>query len=108
VNNEEPNHNNGSPSGTLVVWPVIREAGDNGCDDEMASSHADSTGNEDGLATPAVNIHDRRNYSALAYVHGNLRNNLLVAMNMTIPTTPVAKRLTELELKPRPLKMVGA
>jgi hypothetical protein len=32
----------------------------------------------------------------------------LVARNMTIPTTPVANKLTEFELRPRPLKIVGA
>jgi hypothetical protein len=67
VNNEQPNHDHGSPSSTLVVWPVIGEAGNNGSDDEMAGGHTDSTSNEDGLATPTVDIHDGRNYTMSAY-----------------------------------------
>jgi hypothetical protein len=33
---------------------------------------------------------------------------VLVAMNMTIPTTPVANKLTEFEDRPSPAKIVGA
>jgi hypothetical protein len=109
MDDEEPDHDNGSPTGTLVVWPIVREASNYGSDDEMAGCHTDSTGDKDGLTAPAVDVHDRRDYCVLARTfQGEQMNDLLVAMNMTIPTTPVASRLTEFELNPRPLKMVGA
>lgn len=35
-------------------------------------------------------------------------DNVLVAMNVTMPITPVAGKLTEFDDSPSPLKMVGA
>jgi hypothetical protein len=30
MNDEQPDHDDGSPTGTLVVWPVVRETGNDG------------------------------------------------------------------------------
>jgi hypothetical protein len=67
VDDEQPDHDNGGPTGTLVVRPVVGEASNDGGDDKMACCHTDSTSDKDGLAAPAVNVHDRRDYCALAY-----------------------------------------
>jgi hypothetical protein len=76
VNDEKPDHDNGSPSSTLVVWPVVRKAGDDAGNDEMASSHADRTGNEDRLTTPAIDVHNSRNYATLdCVIYGNRMGN---------------------------------
>ena len=55
---EEPDHDASSPTGALVAWPVVLEAGDDTGDDEMAGGHADGTADEDGLTTQLVDVHD--------------------------------------------------
>jgi hypothetical protein len=63
VNDEQPDHNDGGPTGTLVVWPVIGKAGNDGSNDEMAKCHADGTDDKDWLTTPAIHVHNGGNYT---------------------------------------------
>lgn len=72
VNDEEPDHGNGGPTGSLVVWPVVGVLGKENGNDDVACSHADGTGNQHGLASDSVdpqnswdsgNEHDDANHA---------------------------------------------
>lgn len=58
MDDEQPDHNDGSPTCGLVVLPVVLVLrGDNG-DDDMAYGHTDGTNEKRGSSTPAVDPHD--------------------------------------------------
>lgn len=54
VDNEEPDHGDGSPSSSLVGVPSVLELTEDDSNDEMAKSHTDGTGDENWLATSFV------------------------------------------------------
>lgn len=53
-----PNKNDGNPSSSLVGSPVLVEGPIQSRDNDMRDTHAESTGNQDGLASELVNIQD--------------------------------------------------
>jgi len=58
VYDEEPDHDDGGPSGRGVRGPgVLKGAGDTS-DDEVTGGHADCTSDEHRLSTELVDVHD--------------------------------------------------
>lgn len=107
---EEPHHDASSPASALMAWPVVLVTGYDTGDDEVAGRHTDGAADENGLSAEFVNVHDCGDCGLLIHALDveMFWVNLLVARNMTIPTTPVASRLMELPDKPNPWKIVGA
>jgi len=59
---EDPDHDDGGPSGTevLTVEPSFSVPGDKDCDDKVAECHDPSTSDKHGLTTQLVDVHDGR------------------------------------------------
>lgn len=53
---KEPNEDNGSPSTATVSGPVTTKGTDDASDNEMTGCHANSSNNEDGLSSEAVDV----------------------------------------------------
>lgn len=63
VDDEEPDHNDGGPSSSLMVFEVIDILRENDGDDQMRDTHADGADGENGLTTNAVNVQYSRNWN---------------------------------------------
>lgn len=63
VNDEQPDHADGSPTGTLLVRPVVGVLGKNDSDDDVAGRHTDRTDGQNGSATNTVDPQDGRDGS---------------------------------------------
>lgn len=111
VDDEEPDHDYSSPTGGLMVLPVMLVLGSN---DSLAQVISDLFMNplESALLTimiwqVAIPIAPMISVGFLPHLSTYITAGI-VAMNMTIPTTPVANKLTAVEFKPSFPKMVGA
>lgn len=71
MDDEQPDHDNGSPTSGLVGWPLILVLGENDGDDDVAGCHTNSTDGKNGLTAKLVNIHDCWNRGE---EHGNTNN----------------------------------
>ena len=56
MNDEEPNHDDGGPAGSLRVVEVIDVLGEDDGDDYVRHAHADGSNGEDGFAAYAINV----------------------------------------------------
>ena len=56
MDDEEPHHDYGCPSGGPVVFKIVNVLGQDDSDDEMRKCHAESTDSQDGLATELVDV----------------------------------------------------
>ena len=134
MDDEKPDHDDGGPTCGLVRRPLILVlGGDDGLEsasqraqrprelikdgvrnrasynDYMTCGHADSTPDEDWFTAPFINPHDSRYRSLWHRLAKHFWSwSSALTMNMAIPTTPVAKRETALEERPKPLKIFGA
>lgn len=59
MDDEQPDHGNCSPTGTLVCSPRVLVLGNNNSNDDVAGCHTDSTNGEHGSATNFVYVQDR-------------------------------------------------
>jgi len=75
VNNEEPDHNNCSPSSGCVGWPVILERAGDASNDQMAACHSQGSYDEDGLSAKFIYVHDGWNRGLLRIVRSLLEWN---------------------------------
>lgn len=62
MDDEQPDHDDGCPSGALVVGPVVGEAAHDGCDDEVGQRHTNRTDDERGFTAPFIDVHDGGDY----------------------------------------------
>lgn len=60
MDDKQPDHADGSPTGGLVVRPVVGVLGKDDSDDDVARRHADGTDGQNGSATDTVNPQDGR------------------------------------------------
>jgi hypothetical protein len=60
VDNKQPNHANGTPSSSLVVFEVVNVFGQDNSDDQVAGPHANGTNSQDGLTTQTIDPKDSR------------------------------------------------
>ena len=60
MDDEDPDHGDGRPSGGPMVLPIVFERAADTSDDEMAGRHAEGTDDQDGLTSEGVNVHDGR------------------------------------------------
>lgn len=56
VDNEKPDHSDGSPSGSFVSWPLILVFGKYGSDNEMAQSHPNCPNEENRFSPNLIDI----------------------------------------------------
>ena len=63
MDNEEPDHDNRSPTSRLVRLPLISVLRDNDGDDDVACRHTDSADGKNGLSAEFVDIENRWNGS---------------------------------------------
>lgn len=59
VDDEKPDHSDGTPSGGFVGWPLIFVFGKYDSDDEMAQSHSDCSDEEDWFSSELVDIPEK-------------------------------------------------
>ena len=60
MHHEQPDHSNCCPTCALVCLPLVLILRKDDGNDDMASSHADGSDNEHGLATQFVNVCNSR------------------------------------------------
>jgi hypothetical protein len=128
MDDEEPDHDDGGPARGFVVRPVVLVlCCDDGLEKQKVSNRSEIRKNEsrDRKRAKKQKRRGKRNELTIIMWHVampmapiikvGLRPHLsthmtagIVAMNMTIPTTPVANKLTALESRPKFLKIVGA
>ena len=58
MNNEQPHHDDCSPSSGLVVFEVVDVLGQNNGDNEVGECHTKGTDCQNGLTADAVNVQD--------------------------------------------------
>jgi hypothetical protein len=58
VDDEQPDHDNGSPASTFVGRPLVFVLGKDDCDDDVAGGHPDGAGDENRLAADFVYVGD--------------------------------------------------
>lgn len=112
VDDKQPDHDDGGPTGSMMGRPRSLEFTQNSSDDEVAGGHAERTNHKDRLTTEFVNPDDggdlhrgRVSNRAKIRLGGWDSGHNTVAMNMTMPTTPVANRDVVLLLMPSCMKI---
>ena len=61
MDDKEPNHDDSSPTSTLVGWPLMLVLGEDDGDDEMAKTHSKSTESQSRSSSDSVNVQNGRN-----------------------------------------------
>jgi hypothetical protein len=56
VDDEEPDHDDGGPAGSLLVLEVVVVLCEDHCDDEVRECHTDGADGEHGLAASTVDV----------------------------------------------------
>jgi len=114
VNYKQPHHYHGRPTGSTVVLKVVNVLCEDDGNDKVRKGHADGADGEDGFAAEPVDVKHCWDWKGgLVWNDGNKKwqeetLDILVAMNITIPTTPVASRDVVFPVRPICLKIWGA